>query len=42
MVSASEIPSLIQKERPELLVSAGAGDIDRSIEPIKQAIEICC
>jgi len=42
MVSASEIPFLIQKERPELLVSAGAGDIDRSIEPIKQAIELCC
>ena len=39
LVSAAEITLLIQKEKPELLVSAGAGDIDRSIESIIKAMQ---
>jgi len=41
MVSALELPELVQKMKPNLLVCAGAGDIDRSIEPIKHIFESC-
>jgi len=34
----AELISLIESERPELLVTMGAGDIDRFVEPLEKLI----
>ena len=35
----SELISLIDSEKPELLVTMGAGDIDRFVEPLEKMIK---
>ena len=35
----AELISLIDNERPELLVTMGAGDIDRFVEPLENMIK---
>lgn len=35
-VSREELPGLLTDKRPTLLITAGAGDIDQLVEPIKQ------
>ncbi len=35
VVSPSEVLSIVETERPELVVTVGAGDIDRLVKPIK-------
>ncbi len=37
-VSREELPGLLRDKRPTLLVTAGAGDIDQLVEPIKQLL----
>jgi UDP-N-acetylmuramate--alanine ligase len=36
LVGMEELSSLVGSEKPELLITAGAGDIDKMVEPIKQ------
>jgi len=38
VLQKQEALSWIGKQRPELLITAGAGDIDQLIEPIKQIL----
>jgi UDP-N-acetylmuramate--alanine ligase len=38
LVSKTELPSYIKNLNPELVLIMGAGDIDRLIEPVKQAL----
>ena len=35
----SELISLIDSEKPELLITMGAGDIDRFVEPLEELIK---
>ena len=35
----SELIGLIEKEKPELLITMGAGDIDRFVEPLEELIK---
>jgi len=35
----AELISLIESEKPELLVTMGAGDIDRFVEPLEKMIK---
>jgi len=35
----AELLNLIDCERPELLITMGAGDIDRFVEPLKKMIK---
>lgn len=39
VVSAVEVLEIVKQERPELLVTIGAGDIDRLVKPLKQLLE---
>ena len=39
MIKDDELLDMIEKTKPELLVTIGAGNIDRFIEPIKQIFE---
>jgi len=39
LASADEIVETVARERPELLVTMGAGDIDRLVEPLKKVYE---
>ena len=39
LCSKSELVNLIENERPELLVTMGAGDIDRFVEPLENMIK---
>lgn len=39
IMTGEELVSRFSKEKPEVLVSLGAGDIDRWVEPIKKALE---
>ena len=39
LVSKSKLVNLINKERPELLVTMGAGDIDRVVTPLEKTIK---
>jgi hypothetical protein len=36
LVDAKEISALLGSAKPDLLITAGAGDIDKMVEPIKQ------
>lgn len=38
VVSPEEILSIVAEERPELLVTVGAGDIDRLVNPLKELL----
>jgi len=38
-VSPQEVLDIIAVERPELVVTMGAGDIDRLVQPIKKILE---
>jgi UDP-N-acetylmuramate--alanine ligase len=37
--SKAELVSLIESEKPELLITMGAGDIDRFVEPLEEMIK---
>src|SRR5690606_10232566 len=39
VVSPQEVLDIIQQEKPELVVTVGAGDIDRLVKPIKVLLE---
>jgi UDP-N-acetylmuramate--alanine ligase len=39
VMSKDELLSFIQKNKRELIVMAGAGDIDNLVQPIKQILE---
>lgn len=39
LVSKKDLPELIKKEKPEVLLSLGAGDIDQLVEPLKNALQ---
>lgn len=39
LVEAEELLDLLDERRPELLVTAGAGSIDRFVAPIRKAME---
>jgi len=39
VVTPAEVLTLVESERPELIVTVGAGDIDRLIKPIKAILE---
>lgn len=39
LVTAAELPALVAKEKPEVLLTIGAGDIDRLVEPLKAALK---
>ena len=39
LCSKSELVNLIESEKPELLVTMGAGDIDRFVEPLEKMIK---
>lgn len=39
LVSKEELPELIKKEQPEILLSLGAGDIDQLVEPLKKVLQ---
>ena len=39
LCSKSELVNLIESEKPELLVTMGAGDIDRFVEPLENMIK---
>ena len=39
LVQKSELLQLIGKNRPEVLITMGAGDIDTMVEPVKNLIE---
>ena len=35
----AELLSLLEQEKPELLITMGAGDIDRYVEPLEKMIK---
>ena len=37
-VDRTELISKIKRDQPELIITAGAGDIDKLIEPIKEIL----
>jgi len=39
VASADEILETVARERPELLVTVGAGDIDRLVKPLKEVYD---
>lgn len=39
LVSPAEVLSIVQAEKPELIVTVGAGDIDRLVKPLKGLME---
>ena len=39
VVDKKNVPGMLGKEKIELLITAGAGDIDTLVEPIRQLLE---
>ena len=39
ILTSSEVIEHIRKKRPEVLITMGAGDIDRIVEPLKQVLQ---
>jgi UDP-N-acetylmuramate--alanine ligase len=38
LVSPEEVLEIVKKENPELLVTVGAGDIDKLVKPLKEEL----
>ena len=38
LCTKQELLNIVEKEKPELLVTMGAGDIDRFVEPLEKMI----
>lgn len=39
LVSPADVLAFVERERPELIVTVGAGDIDRLVKPLKEIME---